>query len=173
MTLLIEDQFRWRALLHQNIITCLIAWRLLSTLGLILFLCTGHQFFVIQFDPDMSVCSLTQKCLHLHEVIELPIVSVSTARFHEEFDPSIQILEAWLNSSSCLLALNWLLNFEFHLIATYQDSFLDWSCSERLNYLRCDRMLESFAAFGVTFGLLEHARSSSNIAVLLLRKIPK
>ena len=69
MTLLIEDLFRWGALLHQNISTCLIAWRLLSTLGLILFLFSGNHFFVIQFDPDISVCSLTQKCLHLHEVI--------------------------------------------------------------------------------------------------------
>ena len=69
MTLLIEDLFRCRALLHQNIFTCLIACRLLSTLRLILFLCSEHYFFVIQFDPDMRVCSLTQKYLHRQEVI--------------------------------------------------------------------------------------------------------
>ena len=34
-------------------------------------------------------------------------------------------------------------------------------------------MLRSFTAFGVKFGLLEHAISSGNVAVLLLGKIPK
>ena len=34
-------------------------------------------------------------------------------------------------------------------------------------------MLKSFAAFGVKVGLLEHAISGSNVAVLLLGKIPK
>ena len=34
-------------------------------------------------------------------------------------------------------------------------------------------MLKSFAAFGVKFGLLEHVISGSNVAVLLLGKIPK
>ena len=34
-------------------------------------------------------------------------------------------------------------------------------------------MLKYFTAFGVRFGLLEHAISSSNVAVILLGKIPK
>ena len=91
MTLLIEDQFRCRALLHQNIFTCLVAWRWLSTLDLILFLFSGHQFFEIRFDPDISVCSLTQKCLHLHEVTRW---STEQERpFHTAFQTAVDVVE--------------------------------------------------------------------------------
>ena len=41
-------------------------------------LCSEHQFFVIQFDPDISVCSLTQKCLHLHEVITCSLTAADS-----------------------------------------------------------------------------------------------